>query len=320
MMGGFTACLVAPMTVLLYCFTVLIWGSTWIAISVQSEYTSPSVAVFWRMGISAVVLGTILLVTRKLKKLSTQDHAFCLLQGATVFGINFLCFYTAAKYVNSGLECIIFSTAIFFNAINSWLFLNQKPSKNFLPAATLGILGITLLFSRDVFATDVNIDFIKGVGLCLLGTFAFSIGNMVGARNQLKKLCTFTTTTYSMGYAALIMLALSLAFKQDIYPSMEPAFLVSLLHLAILGSVVAFTGYFSLVGRIGAANAAYSTLLFPLVALTISTIYEDFQWTSTSIGGAILIFSGVLVLFIKPGALFSKAKMLNQVFSARKIS
>ncbi|MCO7524864.1 DMT family transporter [Pseudomonas asiatica] len=308
------------MTVLLYCFTVLIWGTTWIAISVQSEYTSPPVAIFWRMGISALLLGAILLATRKMKWLSARDHAFCLLQGATVFGINFLCFYTAAKYVNSGLECLIFSTSIFFNAINSWIFLKQRPSMNFFPAATLGVSGIFLLFSRDLLAADVDTNFLKGIGLCVLGTFAFSIGNLIGTRNQLNRLCVFTTTTYAMGYAALIMLALSLAFKLDIYPSLESAFLISLAHLAIFGSVVAFTVYFSLIGRIGSANAAYTTLLFPLVALTISTIYEGFEWTTASMAGAILIFSGVMVLFTKPGALVPRFQILSQLFSARKTS
>lgn len=306
------------MTALLYGFTVLIWGTTWIAISVQAEYTTPYVAIFWRMSVSALLLGAILIATRRLQSISAKDHTFCLAQGVTVFGINFLCFYSAANYVNSGLECIIFSTSIFFNAINAWMFLKQKPSRNFLPASVLGVTGIILLFSRDLRSAEVDLNFIKSVGLCLLGTYAFSLGSMAGARNQLKKLCTFSTTTYAMSYSALIMLSLALVSNEDIFPSMEPAFLLSLAHLSILGSVVAFTAYFTLVERIGSANAAYATLLFPLVALLIATIYENFIWTESSIAGAILVLSGVLVLFIKPGTLLFRLPAYSQTLFTRK--
>ncbi|GKX43858.1 hypothetical protein SOASR015_28920 [Pectobacterium carotovorum subsp. carotovorum] len=51
----------------------------------------------------------------------------------------------------------------------------------------------------------------------------------------------------------------------------------SLFYLAVFGSVIGFGAYFSLIGRIGASQAAYTTLLFPLVALSISTLFEDYQ-------------------------------------------
>ena len=61
--------------------------------------------------------------------------------------------------------------------------------------------------------------------------------------------------------------------------------------------MIAFAAYFSLLGRIGAGAAAYSTLLFPLVALTISTIYEGYQWHFNAVLGLCLILLGNLVMF-----------------------
>ena len=60
--------------------------------------------------------------------------------------------------------------------------------------------------------------------------------------------------------------------------------------------MIAFAAYFSLLGRIGAGAAAYSTL-FPLVALTISTIYEGYQWHFNAVLGLCLILLGNLVMF-----------------------
>jgi drug/metabolite transporter (DMT)-like permease len=69
------------------------------------------------------------------------------------------------------------------------------------------------------------------------------------------------------------------------------------------GSVIAFGAYFTLVGRIGASNAAYSTLLFPLVALSISTVYEGYVWHMNGVVGLLLILTGNLVMFSRPGTL-----------------
>ena len=97
-----------------------------------------------------------------------------------------------------------------------------------------------------------------------------------------------------MGYGALVMLLIVFATGQTF--SFEPSFkyVGSLLYLALFGSVIAFGCYLSLVGRIGADSAAYATLLFPIVALAISTIWEDYQWSLESAAGVLLILFGNL--------------------------
>ena len=69
-------------------------------------------------------------------------------------------------------------------------------------------------------------------------------------------------------------------------------YLLSLVYLALFGSVIAFGCYLSLVGRIGPGRAAYTTLLFPVVALALSTIWEDYQWTMSGLCGVALILCG----------------------------
>ena len=98
-----------------------------------------------------------------------------------------------------------------------------------------------------------------------------------------------------------ILMALIAGFKQDeFFPTMEFSAVSALLYLAVFGSVIGFTAYFYLVGRIGAGKAAYSTLLFPLVALVISTIWEGYQWHMNAVIGVILILCGNAIFFIKP--------------------
>lgn len=288
------------MNALLYALVVVIWGTTWIAISLQQQSgISASVAVFWRFFISAMVLFVFVALSRKLQKLAGKDHLFCMLQACCIFGFNFVCFYYAVQYISSGLEAVIFSMAVIFNTINARLFFSQQVSSRFYPAALLGVLGIIALFWYDVVGTTLNSNTLIGIGLCILGTYGFSLGNMISTRHQKNGLDIFTTNAYGMLYGSLLMALISWFRQDDFFPNMQFSAVSALLYLAIFGSVIGFTAYFYLVGRIGAGKAAYSTLLFPLVALLISTVWEDYHWQVNAVIGVILILCGNAIFFVK---------------------
>ena len=289
------------MNALLYISVVVIWGTTWLAIYMQQGVVSVPVSIFWRFAVAAVVMLVVLRSLGRLRGISLRDHLFCMLQGGCVFGFNFVCFYHAATYISSGLESVIFSMAVLFNAVNSMIFFRQRPHKNLLPAAVLGISGVIALFWHDLVATQLAPSLLLGIGLSALGTFGFSLGNMISTRHQRRGLETLSTNTYAMFYGTVIMGVLALLRGDSFMPEFTLRYLGSLFYLAIFGSVIAFGAYFTLVGRIGASQAAYSTLLFPLVALSLSTIYEDYVWHSNAIIGLVMILLGNLVMFAKPG-------------------
>lgn len=289
------------MNALLYISVVVIWGTTWLAIYMQQGVVSVPVSIFWRFAVAAVVMLVVLSAMGRLRRISLRDHLFCMLQGGCVFGFNFVCFYHAAAYISSGLESVIFSMAVLFNAVNSMIFFRQRPSKNLLPAAVLGIAGVIALFWHDLVATQLAPSLLLGIGLSALGTFGFSLGNMISTRHQRRGLETLSTNTYAMFYGTIIMGVLALVRGDSFMPELTLRYLGSLFYLAIFGSVIAFGAYFTLVGRIGASQAAYSTLLFPLVALSLSTIYEGYVWHSNAIIGLCMILLGNLVMFSKPG-------------------
>ncbi|KFC82080.1 DMT family transporter [Buttiauxella agrestis] len=291
------------MNALLYISVVVIWGTTWLAIYMQQGVVSVPVSIFWRFAVAAIVMLVVLLALGRLRRISLRDHLFCMLQGGCVFGFNFFCFYHAAAYISSGLESVIFSMSVLFNAINSMIFFRQRPSKNLLPAAVLGIAGVIALFWHDLVATQMAPTLLMGIGLSALGTFGFSIGNMISTRHQRRGLETLSTNTYAMFYGTIIMGVLALVRGDSFMPEFTLRYLGSLFYLAIFGSVIAFGAYFTLVGRIGASQAAYSTLLFPLVALSLSTIYEGYVWHSNAVIGLCMILLGNLVMFSKPGML-----------------
>ena len=297
------------MNAILYGLVVVIWGTTWIAIFLQQGPVSAPVSIFWRFAVASVTMLAILLATRRLRPLALRDHLFCVLQGCCVFCFNFWCFYTAAAHINTGLESVIFSMAVLFNAINGFIFFRQQPPARFWLAAALGLVGIITLFWEDLLSNGLNASLLWGIGLSALGTYGFSLGNMLSMRHQRRGLETLTTNSWAMLYGTLVMGAIALVRGDDFTPQWTLSYMGALLYLALFGSVIAFGAYFTLVGRIGAGKAAYSTLLFPLVALTISTFYEGYVWHSNEVIGLALILVGNLVMFARPEQWFLRRRL-----------
>ncbi|MNZ91046.1 putative DMT superfamily transporter inner membrane protein [compost metagenome] len=297
------------MNALLYGLVVLIWGTTWIAIFLQQGPVAAPVSIFWRFAVASATIMMVLLALGRLRKMMLRDHLFCIVQGCCVFCFNFWCFYTAAAYINTGLESVIFSMAVLYNAINSFIFFGQRPPARFGFAAVLGMLGIITLFWDDLLASGWSKELLLGIGLSALGTYGFSLGNMISLRHQRNGLETMTTNAWAMTYGTLVMGAIALIRGDNFAPEWTVSYMGALLYLAIFGSVIAFGAYFTLVGRIGAGKAAYSTLLFPLVALSISTVYEGYVWHVNGIAGIVLILTGNMVMFTKPETWFKRLRM-----------
>ena len=297
------------MNALLYGLVVVIWGTTWIAIFLQQGPVAAPVSIFWRFAVASAAMMLVLLALGRLRKLAVRDHLFCMVQGCCVFCFNFWCFYTAAKFINTGLESVIFSMAVLYNAINSFIFFGQRPPARFWAAAILGLLGIITLFWDDLLASGWSHELLLGIGLSALGTYGFSLGNMISLRHQRNGLETMTTNAWAMTYGTLVMGAIALVRGDSFVPEWTMSYIGALLYLAIFGSVIAFGAYFTLVGRIGAGKAAYSTLLFPLVALSISTVYEGYVWHMNAVAGLLLILTGNLVMFTRPETWFRPLRM-----------
>ena len=171
-----------------------------------------------------------------------------------------------------------------------------KSRKKWSLASSLGVCGLTLLFGRDIFASG-NSESLYGIALCLLGTLFFSLGNMVSRHNSQIGISPIDANAWGMCYGAVILLVLiTLSGTPMIAPQGIP-YIGALLYLAVFGSIVAFTTYLILVARIGSAKAAYMTVLFPIIALAVSTFFEGYVWHWTSVVGLLLALTGNIVMF-----------------------
>jgi len=157
-----------------------------------------------------------------------------------------------------------------------------------------------LLFWPQIVAQSFSPSELLGLALALLGTLCFSLGNMLSSRLQRLGWVPLETNAWAMLSGASILLLGSLVFGPPLVWSESPRYLGALLYLAVPGSVIGFTAYLMLVGRIGAERAAYATVMFPLVALNVSVWLEDYHWTTPALLGVVLVLAGNLLVFMKP--------------------
>ncbi|SHM76365.1 Permease of the drug/metabolite transporter (DMT) superfamily [Pseudomonas asturiensis] len=287
------------MNLSLYLLTVLIWGTTWIALKLQLGEVAIPVSIVYRFALAALVLFAILLITRRLQPVNRRGQLICLAQGVCLFCVNFMCFLTASQWIPSGLIAVVFSTATLWNALNARLFFRQKVASNVLAGGALGLLGLACLFWPEMSGHGASHQTLIGLGLALLGTLCFSAGNMLSSMQQKAGLRPLTTNAWGMFYGATILCAYCLLSGTPFTVEWNGRYIGSLLYLVIPGSVIGFTAYLTLVGRMGPERAAYCTVLFPVVALNISAWVEGYQWTPVALIGLVLVMVGNVLVFRK---------------------
>jgi len=279
-----------------YVMTILIWGSTWLAITFQLGSVDPMVSVAYRFSLAAVLLMIWCRVRGLSMRFTAGEHLAMAAQGVFLFALNYWLFYLAELHIASGLAAVIFSTVMVMNVINGALFLKTPIDMKVVAGGALGLVGIGLVFRPELTSFHPGDSGAMGLLLCFVATYLASIGNILSARNQKHGLPVVQTNAFGMMYGALLMLGLSAVLGRSFAFEMTGAYVGSLLYLALFGSIVAFGCYLSLVGRIGADRAAYATLVFPVVALVISTIWEGYQWSASAFSGVALILLGNVLL------------------------
>lgn len=286
---------------LLYLITVLIWGSTWLAIKFQLGIISPELSIAYRFGLAAIILIVFSLLRRLPMGFSLKTHAFFALQGLLLFSLNYFLVYLAEGNLTSGLVAIIFSLIIVLNVLFGAIFLGNPVRVRVMIGAGLGLLGLAFVFWPELTSLSLSSQKIVGMILAFIATVSASLGNVVSARNQRNDLPVIQTNAYGMLYGAVFMLLTALLRGAALDFDTSPGYVLSLFYLAIFGSVIAFGSYLTLLGRIGLDRAAYVTVLFPVIALLLSTIFEDLRWGIYQLLGVLLILLGNAVVVTKKG-------------------
>lgn len=280
----------------LYALTILIWGTSWYAIKFQLGVVSADVSVAYRFMLAGVIMLCFCVFKGLNLKFELKDHGFFLVQGFFLFSLNYILFYQSTFVLTTGLIAVIFTSMLVFNTINSAVLFNTSITGWFVLAALLGITGICLIFLPELRKLNFDKVTLYAVLLAFAGSFSASLGNMASMRNQRCGIPVLQANTWGMMYGSVLTCVYALGQDSEFNFDFSPGYIISLIYLSLMASVIAFWSYLTLLGRIGAGNAAYATVIFPIVALIISTVFESYQWSVMAMAGVIISLSGNLLV------------------------
>ncbi len=281
----------------LFVACVAIWGSTWLAITFQLGRVAPEASVFYRFLLASLLVFAYCLARRLPLRYSAREHAWIALQGVFMFSVSYIFVYYAEANVVSGLVAVGYSASPLLGMLGMRAFFGTPMTARIAAGSALGIAGIALVFYPEIAHLQGGGQPVLGALFTALAVVVSTFGSLVAHRNQQAKLPLWQTMAWGMLYGAVFSLGVTVATGKSLAFEATAPYVLSLLYLAILGSVIAFAGYLTLLQRVGAARSGYIGVMVPIVALVISAAFEGFSWQAlTWIGIAVSVLGNIVIL------------------------
>ena len=291
----------SPRVLLPFLLVTLIWGSTWIVIRDQLGSVPPFWSITYRFAIAAAAMFAFAAARREPLRLPRAAWSVAAVLGACQFTLNFGFVYAAEAHVTSGLVAVVFAMLFLPNALLGRLVLGASVPRRFVVGSGVAVAGIALLFAQEMRGGGRG-DTLLGIALTVGGVLCASIGSVVQATERARTAPTATLLAWAMLAAVVMNAAIALALSGPPAFDPRPAYLAGLVYLGVFASALAFFLYYGVVRAVGPGRAAYSSVLVPVIAMGLSTVFEGYRWSVLGVAGAVLTLAGLLIALSGPAA------------------
>ncbi len=281
----------------LFVGAVAIWGSTWLAITFQLGKVAPEASVTYRFLLASLLIFAYCFARRLRLRFSLRGHLWIALMGLLMFSVSYIFVYYAEQHVVSGLVAVGYSASPMLGLIGLRVFFGTPMTRLLVLGSILGMVGIALVFWPEFAKLQGDRDTALGALYTIIAVLVSALGSIVAQRNSRSGLPLWQTLAWGMLYGSIFSLAVTLAMGKPLAFEATAPYVLSLLYLTVLGSILAFAAYLTLLHRVGAARAGYIGVMVPIVALVISAAFEGFRWYAlTWLGIAVSVAGNVIVL------------------------
>jgi drug/metabolite transporter (DMT)-like permease len=282
-------------TLALYATCILIWGSTWIAITFQLGAVAPVMSVAWRFCAASLLLFGICIARGEQLRYTRREHGVLALQGLLMYSAGYVCVYEAEARVLSGLVAVGYSASPIANMLCARLLHGTPISRRVTFGGVFGIAGIALVFAPEIASLSASPGSVLGIALTAVAVMVQALASVIAVRNGERGIAVWPALAWGMGYGAIGCLAWVVLSGTPIVFDPGLPYVASWAWLTIFGSIIAFGAYLTLLGRIGAGRAGYIGVMVPVIALIISALFEGYRWTPVTWAGMALAVAGNFV-------------------------
>lgn len=284
-----------PRILVPFALVTLVWGSTWIVIRDQLGVVPPTWSVSYRFAVAGLAMTAYALWRGESFRL---DRAGWLLAGATgllQFCLNFNFVYRAERFVTSGLVAVAFATLLVPNALLGRVVLGQRLGRQLLAGSAVAMAGVALLFVRELrLDRGAGGGTLAGLGFTAAAILSASCANVLQASPAAKRYAVAPSLAAAMLGGALLDAALAWSLSGPPTVEWRWSYWAGILYLGLFASAGAFSLYYGILRVIGPAKAAYSSVIVPVIAMALSTVYEGYRWSGLAAAGAALTALGLV--------------------------
>jgi drug/metabolite transporter (DMT)-like permease len=284
-----------PAVALPFLLVVLIWGSTWWVITGQIGDVPASWSVTWRFALAAPAMFVVAAAMKRSLRIGRDGHWLAFLVGATQFCGNYNFVYRSELHLASGIVALLISLMLVPNAVLARLLLGQPILPRFAVGSAIAIGGIALLLLHESRMAPVEGQVALGVIFALVAMLCASISNVIQANEVGSRLPMVSLLAWAMLYGALCDAGVALVLAGPPVLPTDATYWLGTAYLALLGSVVTFPLYYTLIRQLGAGRAAYNGVAVVVIAMLFSTVLEGYRWSPLAIAGAALATAGLVV-------------------------
>lgn len=257
---------------LLFIIVCLTWGTTWIGIKIAVETVNPLLAAGLRFVIAFPFLILITIFAKSPILFPKKTGHFFILLTIFYFTIPYYLISFGEQYVSSGLTSLLFSTMPIFSILFAKIILKDKIFINQLIGISVGFLCLIYILISEGLVISYT-DFLGVISIllaALMHGFLYVYSKKAG-----EGINVFTFNTLPIGVAGIMLCLLSFYFEDNHLQNISLNSWLALIYLGIFASVGGFIAYFFLLKRMSPVILSFIFIIFPVVAIFISSIYDN---------------------------------------------
>jgi drug/metabolite transporter (DMT)-like permease len=261
----------------LFAGCVLIWGTTWHAITYQLSDLAPEFGVAVRYVIAGGSVVAFALWRGERLRFPLVAHASLALQGAFLYGVSYICVYHAERFVPSGLVAVGYSASPLLNGLGAAALFGVSVGGRFVVGGLLGLAGVALMFWPEIARPTGGERGTLGLAFTVASVLLSAIGSLTASRNRALGVPLLPAMGFGMLYGAAAAAIAGFVLGRGFALPTASSWWLSLGWLALAGSVGAFACFLTLQDRLGPGPAGTVGVMTPLVALGFSLLLEGYR-------------------------------------------
>ena len=279
-----------------FAVVTLIWGSTWIVIRDQIGTVPPQWSVAYRFAVAGVAMAAVAWWRGERWPSDARGLTFAAILGFFQFCMNFNLVYQAERFITSGLVALVFAMILVPNALFGRIFLGQRLGQQLLIGSGVALAGVALLFVHEARVDPHGPgQVLLGIGLTVAAVISASITNVMQGSATARAYPMVSMLAAAMLMAAVLDAAVAWAMTGPPQFEARLGYIMGVLYLGLFASALSFTLYFRIIRTIGPAKAAYSSVIVPVIAMMLSTVFEGYRWSTLAAAGGALAGVGLVI-------------------------